>query len=120
MEHDRAKSHRPNQDTLSLQLRRINEKIDRICHDELNGLLEREDFARIYRELLAKRSALTASLAAAQDDPPLAADQIAAELTGQFLQEASGSLDLLAELIEQIELTADRQLHITFRFSPDL
>ena len=90
---------------------RINAQIDRLYCDQLRGVLEKEDFERIYRNLCQKRDELREQDALHQEveiDP--------AALTEKFLAELAENRELLSQLIERIELTEGNELKIYFRF----
>ena len=90
---------------------RINAQIDRLYCDQLRGVLEKEDFERIYRNLCQKRDELREQDALHQEveiDP--------AALTEKFLTELPENRELLSQLIERIELTEGNELKIYFRF----
>lgn len=102
-------SNRNNTDDLR---QRINAQIDRLYSDQLNGILEEDDFNRIYRTLCQKRDELKQEQERYQPDR-----DTAKQLTEKFLAELPENRELLSHLIERIELTSENQLIIFFRFT---
>jgi len=100
------------------QVSSFTERMDKVYMDMLNGLLTDEDFHRIYDRLKADRTKLLKKqeqLTKALENPVPIADQ-ARELVTRYLDSAGTSRELLVDLIERIELSADKQVFITFRF----
>ena len=104
---------------LSAQLRQINAQIDQIYLDRLNGVLQSNDFERIYQQLCQTRTQIQTQLnqnTRPEQNPTLYAH----ELTEKFLKNCCQNRLLLTQLIERIELTAEKSLLIRFRSaSPD-
>lgn len=92
--------------------------LDRVYMDQLSGLLNEEDFQRVYRKVKADREALERRLAALDqaDGSPAEQADLAKGLVERFLETAPASRELLVSLIERVELTADKQILIRFRF----
>ena len=92
--------------------------IDKIYMDRLAGVLNEEDFRRIYQKMKAEKSALEDKIEALQrrqQEPETTEDQ-AKRLTERFLENACVNRALLISLIERIELSEDKQMYIRFRF----
>ena len=93
-------------------------RIDKMYMDRLAGILNEEDFRRIYQKLKAEKSALKDKMGALQrkqQEPEITEDQ-ARRLTERFLENACVNRALLISLIERIELSEDKQIYIRFRF----
>ena len=93
-------------------------KLDKTYQDRLDGLISEDDFRRFYQglksqqgDLLNRRDALTREIS-----DPVSAEQQAIELVSQFIESACTSREVLTSLIERVELTADKQIIIKFRF----
>lgn len=104
---------------LQSRLSALTENLDRMYTDRLSGLLPETDFQRIFPRIKEERQRLAERIRELQPpkSPASQADR-AAELVQSFLHTASTNRELLVSLIERIELTADRQLLIRFRFGP--
>ncbi|WP_255575514.1 recombinase family protein [Caproiciproducens faecalis] len=92
--------------------------LDKMYMDKLTGLLDDQDFERIYRKVKEERSALEQKLSEIDtpDDSPDKQTEIAKQLVKRFVDTAYCSRDLLVSLIERVELTEDKQIIIHFRF----
>jgi hypothetical protein len=93
-------------------------RIDKMYMDRLAGILNEEDFRRIYQKLKAEKSALEDKIEALQrkqQEPEITENQ-ARRLTERFLENACVNRALLISLIERIELSEDKQIYIRFRF----
>ncbi len=102
---------------LQAQLQRLRTAMDKIYWDYLSGVLEEQDFNRIYARAKAERSAVEQRVAACQACLCAAEQQDPAqELTNGFLATLSSNKELLCSLVERVELTADKQILIHFRF----
>lgn len=92
--------------------------LDKVYMDKLNGLLAEADFERIYQRVKMERSALEEKRKQleAQIESPISNEDRARELVQRYLASACSSRELLVSLIERVELTADKQIIIKFRF----
>ena len=96
----------------------LTENLDRMYTDRLSGLLPEEDFQRIFARIKDERARLEErikELRQKQRSPVSQADR-AKELVRRFLDTVGTNRELLVSLIERIELTADREIIIKFRF----
>ena len=92
--------------------------LDKVYMDKLDGVLDEADFQRIYGKVKADRAALEQRLSQLDrpDFSPAEQMDLAKKLTERFLETASANRELLVSLIERVELTADKQIIIKFRF----
>ena len=92
--------------------------LDRMYMDKLSGILNEDDFQRIYLKVKADRSKLEDQLKELEKkkESPARAEDEAKALVQRFLDSACTSRELLVSLIERIELSEDKQLYIKFRF----
>ena len=92
--------------------------LDRMYMDKLSGILNENDFQRIYLKVKADRSKLEDQLKELEKkkESPARAEDEAKALVQRFLDSACTSRELLVSLIERIELSEDKQLYIKFRF----
>ncbi len=92
--------------------------MDKVYLDRLGGVLDEADFQRIYAKVKADRAALEQRLSQLDcpDYSPAEQADLAKKLVERFLETASANRELLISLIERVELTADRQIIIKFRF----
>lgn len=92
--------------------------LDRIYMDRLHGLLSEADFQRIYCKVKADRAALEARLQALneREKQPPDAGEAAGLLTERFLDAVPENRALLVSLVERVELTAEKELVLRFRF----
>lgn len=92
--------------------------LDKVYMDKLGGVLDEADFQRIYAKVKADRVALEQRLAQLDrpDHSPAKQAALAQELVEKFIQTAPTNRELLVSLIERVELTADKQIIIQFRF----
>ncbi len=92
--------------------------LDKVYMDKLSGILDEADFQRIYTKVKADRATLEQRLSQLDrpDYSPAEQTDLAKKLVERFLETASTNRELLVSLIERVELTADRQIIIKFRF----
>ena len=93
--------------------------LDKLYMDRLKGLLTETDFARIYKRINLERALLEgqAQTLALGKEKTVPREEQANRLVRRFVDEAFSSRPLLVSLIERIELTADKEIIIRFRFS---
>lgn len=92
--------------------------LDRMYMDKLSGILNEDDFQRIYLKVKSDRAKLEDQLRELEKKKgsPAKAEDEAKTLVQRFLESACASRELLISLIERIELSEDKQLYIKFRF----
>jgi site-specific DNA recombinase len=92
--------------------------LDRMYMDKLSGILNEDDFQRIYLKVKSDRAKLEDQLRELEKKKgsPAKAEDEAKTLVQRFLESACASRELLVSLIERIELSEDKQLYIKFRF----
>ena len=92
--------------------------LDRMYMDKLSGILNEDDFQRIYLKVKSDRARLQnqrKELEKKKESPAKAEDEANA-LVQRFRESACASRELLVSLIERIELSEDKQIYIKFRF----
>ena len=114
------------QSSLESELQALQSKIDsltanldRMYTDRLSGLLPEADFQRIFSRIKLEREQLEEKrqeLELRQKSPVRSEDR-ARELVQRFIETAGESRELLVSLIERVELTADKEIIIKFRFA---
>ena len=104
--------------SLKARIDSLTAHLDKVYMDKLSGVLEEADFQRIYGKVKADRSALEQRLSQLDrpDFSPAEQLDLTKKLTERFLETASANRELLVSIIERIELTADKQIIIKFRF----
>ncbi|SHO53955.1 recombinase family protein [Anaerocolumna xylanovorans] len=92
--------------------------LDRMYMDRLSGMLEEQDFERIYQKVKQEREALEQKLSEAErlDWEPQKQRELARALVDSFITGAWTDRELLTGLIERVELTEDKKITIHFRF----
>ena len=92
--------------------------LDRMYMDKLSGILNEDDFQRIYLKVKSDRANLEDQLKELEKkkESPAKAEDEAKALVQRFIDSACASRELLVSLIERIELSEDKQLYIKFRF----
>ena len=92
--------------------------LDRMYMDKLSGILNEDDFQRIYLKVKADRAKLEDQLKELEKEKesPAKTEDEAKVLVNRFLDSACASRELLVSLIERIELSENKQLYIKFRF----
>ena len=104
--------------SLKSKINTMTANLDRMYMDKLSGILNEDDFQRIYLKVKADRSKLEdqrKELEKKKESPAKAEDEAKA-LVQRFIDSACASRGLLVSLIERIELSEDKQLYIKFRF----
>lgn len=92
--------------------------LDSMYMDKLSGLLNEDDFQRIYLKVKSDRSKLESQLKELErrKESPVKAEDEARALVRRFVESACASRELLVSLIERVELSEDKQIYIKFRF----
>ena len=92
--------------------------LDSIYMDKLSGLLNEDDFQRIYLKVKSDRSKLESQLKELErrKESPVKAEDEAGAMVQRFVESACASRELLVSLIERVELSEDKQIYIKFRF----
>ena len=92
--------------------------LDSMYMDKLSGLLNEDDFQRIYLKVKSDRSKLESQLKELErrKESPVKAEDEARALVQHFVESACASRELLVSLIERVELSDDKQIYIKFRF----
>lgn len=102
-------------DDLPRRLEALERRMDRMYGDYLSGLLEPEDFHRLYDDARQQRSRLEARI---RQSTPQSPEEMARALTTRFLEEAFSRREVLVLLLESAELSRHKELFLHFRFRP--
>ena len=105
--------------TLQSKIDSLTANLDRMYTDRLSGLLPEADFQRIFGRIKLEREQLEEKRQALefQKKSPVRSEDRARELVQRFIEKAGESRELLVSLIERVELTADKEVIIKFRFA---
>ncbi|NLB81996.1 MAG: recombinase family protein [Clostridiaceae bacterium] len=92
--------------------------LDSVYNDKLAGVLDEDDFARIYAKIKQERQALQERLKTlTREKEKDSAPQIDLEsLMKTFIDTADRNKEMLVSLIERIELSEQKEITIRFRF----
>ncbi len=103
---------------LKAKIESLTVHLDRMYMDRLSGILEEQDFERIYQRAKKERAALEQKLSSleAPTYEPEKQKKLARELVNRFVDGAWSNREVLVSLIERVELTEDKQIIIHFRF----
>ena len=104
-------------ETVSGQLSDVCQRLDALCLEGLGGILQKEDFQRLYEALTARREQLNQRLHALEQAENQTIREQALRLTQQFLKEAFASPAVLVSLLKQARLTEEKDLllHLAFQ-----
>lgn len=105
-------------EALRRKIEGLNANLDKAYMDRLNGLLQEADFKRIYQRLETERRTVQNQLDNIRhtERESLSPEKAAPEIVRAFLKDALSSREMLAALIERVELTSEKELIIKFRF----
>ena len=103
---------------LSTKIDTLTANAEKIYMDKLSGVLDEGDFLRIYARMKDERAALMEKLTRLQTQQQTPKDQqkLVKELVERFINTRAQNKELLANLIEKVELTQDKEIYIHFRF----
>ncbi|MGE4276866.1 MAG: recombinase family protein, partial [Lawsonibacter sp.] len=103
---------------LKTKIESLTAHLDRMYMDRLSGILEEQDFKRIYQRAKQERAALEQKLSGLEAPAyePDKQKKLARELVNRFIDGAWSNRELLVSLIERVELTEDKRIIIHFRF----
>lgn len=101
------------------RIERLTASLDQMYADRLSGLLPEADFQRIFQRIKLEREQLEGEWEALEQHRKSAISNGngAEALVRQFLETAGENRELLASLIERVELTEEKQIIIRFRFA---
>lgn len=102
----------------SSQIEVLTKQLDKMYTDKLSGLLDENDFRRVYLKIKNERAKLQErlkKLEAIKTDE-IVPSQTVDDLIQMFLNTADCNKELLVSLIERIDLTEDKEVKIFFRF----
>ena len=104
--------------TLKAKIDSLTAHLDKVYMDKLSGILDEADFQRVYTKVKADRAALEQRLSQLDrpDYSPAEQADLAKKMVERFLETVPTNRELLISLIERVELTADKQIIIKFRF----
>lgn len=104
---------------LSNQISNLTVNMDKLYSDKLSGILDDSDFQRFYAKLKNDRAIAHEKFEnlQKQTDKKEKTDYNVDELIERFIESADTNRELLCSLIEKVELTEDKQVHIHFRFN---
>ena len=102
--------------TLQSKIDLLTARLDRLYEDRLSGLLPEADFQRLFTRAQEARAQLQAQLEDRASKGAVSPETRAEELVRGFLQ--SASRDLVWTLLDRVELTADKEIRLTFRCRP--
>ena len=117
-EANKANSQEKETAVLKAKIESLTAQLDRMYMDRLSGILEEQDFERIYQKAKQERAALEQKLSSleAPTYEPEKQKKLARELVNRFVDGAWSNREVLVSLIERVELTEDKQIIIHFRF----
>lgn len=116
-----AEKRRKKKDVIDIKARleAVRSQIDKTYSDKLAGIVDEDVFKRAYKRLKDEEEILCEKVQAFkssdEDNIKLNAKKIK-ELTQQFVDAKEYSRELVVSLIEKIELTENKEVHIYFRF----
>ncbi len=117
-EADEANRKKAELERIKTRIYNLTHKMDRMYMDRLEDRIAEEDFTRFYQTLRKERDHLEIQQKKLeQQQHPVDQRERARELVQQFLDSAFTNRELLVSLIERIELTADKEVLIRFRFA---
>ena len=120
VEHSRAGSQESGIEVLRNKIEVLASNVERMYMDKLSGQLAEEDFERIYAKALVQRSTLEDELEALEetDRSPGQKEMSAEALVQRFWDSEFKSRAFLVGFVERVELTADKEVILKFRFCP--
>lgn len=103
---------------LRKKIENLSARLDRIYLDRLSGILEDQDFRRIYEKTRQERAALEQKLCSLEVPAygPEEQKKLARKLVNRFLGGAWSDREVLVSLIDRVELTEDKRVIVHFRF----
>lgn len=106
---------------LNVEVDGLTAKMDKLYNDRLDGVLEDIDFKRIFESFKVSRTKAQErldKLMTVNNDVP-ALDAEINILMERFISSADTNRELLCSLIDRVEMSKDKQLHIQYRFAPE-
>lgn len=104
---------------INSKLESLTANLDKMYMDKLSGILDEDDFIRVYVRTKEERSILEGKrtqLEVQREQSPMERQAQIKQLVKRFLGTARTNKELIVSLIEKVELTANKQIIIHFRF----
>lgn len=100
------------------QVQNLTAQLDKMYTDKLSGVLDKDDFERIYIRIKNERNQLQKELKkrTAEKKEAMSPNKEAGPLLQKFLDATEYNRELLVSLVERIELTENKEVIIHFRF----
>ena len=104
--------------SLQNKINSLTANLDKMYMDRLSGILAEADFERIYQRIKMERSSLEEKIKdmKRQQKSAISNENRAKLLVERFVDSAFTNREMLVSLIERVELTADKQVIVRFRF----
>ncbi|MBE6541438.1 MAG: resolvase [Ruminococcaceae bacterium] len=110
-----------NYEALRNEIENMTVKLDKIYMDHISGLLEKEDFERIYNKIKNERNLLEedCKLLENKKNDSVGKENYAEEIVDSFMSSAFEMRDVLFSLVERIELSEEKEITVKFRFGTE-
>ena len=104
--------------SLEKRLNDINNKIDKLYDDKCSGLLNEEDFFRIYQRSNEQKMILTQKINDLKEDEEKETDGIDIyKIVENFVKQKEITREMLVSLVDKIELSEDKEITIYYKFN---
>ena len=104
--------------SLEKRLNDINNKIDKLYDDKCSGLLNEEDFFRIYQRSNEQKMILTQKINDLKEDEEKETDGIDIyKIVANFVKQKEITREMLVSLVDKIELSEDKEITIYYKFN---
>lgn len=113
------KAGQPDTQAMHRRLDILSRKLDALYEDKAAGILDKDDFAKMYKGIRDERADIERRLTVMQEKPEGASFCNYIDMAARFLDGAAANKQLMFALIEKIELGDDREmiLYVKFRRS---
>lgn len=104
--------------SLNKQLTEINKKIDKIYDDKISGILQEEDFKRLYENFSERRTSMEkmiVDLEKSSQEEEKIVDIV--KIVKQFLKMKDISRTMLVSLVDRVEINEQKEITIYYKFN---
>ena len=104
--------------TLEKKLKDLNNKVDKLYDDKCSGIINEDDFSRIYQRTLENKMVLSQRIKDLKEDEEKETDSIDIyKIVSDFVKQKEITREMLVSLVDKIELSADKEITIYYKFN---
>lgn len=104
--------------SLNKKLNDINNKVDKLYDDKCSGILNDEDFSRIYQRTIENKMMINQRIKELKEDEEKETDSIDIyKIVSDFVKQKEITREMLVSLVDRIELSEKKEITIFYKFN---